>query len=149
MTSIKRVTLSGCHPSPPIASKGCLHFYHIILRLALASIGGEEVGRQPVEDDMVENGWVSKKGEALKWIPFFPRLPLCGDLLIVQTCLQREIWKNCVGSWVGEKGWRLRQLWTDGLQDWIGQGHFIQTLHSRALSYDWGIALGKAKWVHW
>lgn len=47
MTSVKLVTLSGCHPSPPIASKlGCLHFYHIILRLALAScqLGGGRFG---------------------------------------------------------------------------------------------------------
>lgn len=58
---------------------------------------------------------MSEKGEAPKFVLFFLSLslfPLCGDLLIVQTCLQREIPNKCVGSRVGEKGWMQRNSWT-------------------------------------
>lgn len=76
------------------------------------TLGRTEVGRLWVEDDMVQDKWVSKKGETPKFIPLFPSLPLCGDLLIVQTCLKHESWKKCVGSRMGGKGWTPRNSQT-------------------------------------
>lgn len=96
----------------------------------------------------------ARKGRFLNLFFFFPPwLPLCGDLLIVQTCLQREIRNKCVGSWVRwKKGGRLeilRRLWTDGLSDWISQSNCIQTLHPTISSPGCSTARGKEKWIDW
>lgn len=112
----------------------------------------KEVGRQRVDDDMVEDGWVSKKGEAPKFILFFSPLGFLSVLtylLSKHVCNMRSDTNVWVRGWVKQGGSLeiLRRLSTDGLLYWINQGHFTWTLHTEVFGRARSAATGKVMLV--
>lgn len=91
----------------PGSSRSCWSMLGVLFLIFQRWLAGRLVGwlgpgmeRKEVwtGDDKAQDGWASKKGEAPKFFLFPPPLPVCGDLLIVQTCLQCKIRNKCVGS---------------------------------------------------
>lgn len=90
----------------PGSSRSCWSMLGVLFLIFQRWLAGWSAGRGQewrgrrcgLGDDKAQDGWASKKGEAPKFFLFPPPLPVCGDLLIVQTCLQCRIRKKCVGS---------------------------------------------------